>query len=126
MTQWHLKSKTKSTGAKIIKSCKKRLSQIGSIPTEVTVGESKSKKIKNKGGSTKVRFSAIDSANITVEPGKIQKTKILKVSENNANRHYSRRNIITKGAVIETELGKAVVTSRPAQDMVINAKLIKE
>ncbi|MCD6230035.1 MAG: 30S ribosomal protein S8e [Candidatus Diapherotrites archaeon] len=126
MTQWHLKSKTKSTGAKITKSCKKRLSQIGNIPTEVTVGESKSKTIKNKGGSTKVRFSAIDSANITVEPGKIQKTKILKVSENNANRHYSRRNIITKGAVIETELGKAIVTSRPAQDMVINAKLIKE
>ncbi|MCK4883765.1 MAG: 30S ribosomal protein S8e [Candidatus Diapherotrites archaeon] len=126
MTQWHLKPKTKATGAKIIKSQKKRLSQKGNIPTEVTVGKAKSKTIRTKGGSTKVRFSAIDDANVTVESGKIEKTKILKVSDNKANRHYSRRNIMTKGAVIETELGKAIVTSRPAKDMVINAKLIKE
>ncbi|HID05027.1 MAG TPA: hypothetical protein EYP20_04390, partial [Aigarchaeota archaeon] len=33
---------------------------------------------------------------------------------------------ITKGTIIETELGKAVVTSRPGQDGVINAILLEK
>ncbi|MEA1999387.1 MAG: 30S ribosomal protein S8e, partial [Euryarchaeota archaeon] len=37
---------------------------------------------------------------------------------------FARRNITTKGAVIETELGDAVVTNRPGQDGIVNAKLI--
>jgi small subunit ribosomal protein S8e len=45
--------------------------------------------------------------------------------ENPANPHYVRRNIITKGAVIKTELGNAKVTSRPGQDGVVNAALIE-
>jgi small subunit ribosomal protein S8e len=35
-----------------------------------------------------------------------------------------RRNIITKGAVIKTELGDAKVTNRPGQDGLINAVLL--
>ncbi|MCE4622698.1 MAG: 30S ribosomal protein S8e, partial [Desulfurococcales archaeon] len=34
--------------------------------------------------------------------------------------------IIVKGAIIETTEGKAIVTSRPGQDGVVNAVLIKE
>jgi small subunit ribosomal protein S8e len=34
-------------------------------------------------------------------------------------------NIITKGAVIETDAGKARVTSRPGQHGVVNAVLLK-
>jgi small subunit ribosomal protein S8e len=56
--------------------------------------------------------------------GKTQKVKIIRVLENPANRDYERRGVITKGALIETELGRARVTSRPAQDAVINAFLI--
>ncbi|MEK6848627.1 MAG: 30S ribosomal protein S8e, partial [Nanoarchaeota archaeon] len=41
-----------------------------------------------------------------------------------ANRHFIRRNIMTKGSVIDTELGKARITSRPGQDGVVNAVLI--
>ena len=58
---------------------------------------------------------------ITKEGAK--KAKIISVAENKASRHFLRRNIITKGAVIETELGKAKVTSRPGQHGVINAVL---
>ena len=36
------------------------------------------------------------------------------------------RGIITKGALIETELGKAIVTSRPGQDGVVNALLVED
>ena len=33
-----------------------------------------------------------------------------------ANRHYVRRNILTKGTVITTDKGNAVITSRPGQE----------
>jgi len=43
-----------------------------------------------------------------------------------SNREYAKRNIITKGAIIQTSEGKARVTSRPGQDGVVNAVLIEE
>jgi small subunit ribosomal protein S8e len=46
------------------------------------------------------------------------------VKSNPANPFFARRNITTKGAVVETEIGDAVVTSRPGQDGLVNAKLI--
>ena len=55
---------------------------------------------------------------------KYSKVKIKSVVESPSNRHYVRRNIITKGTVIDTEKGKAKVTSRPGQDGTINAVLI--
>ncbi|MDO5821049.1 MAG: 30S ribosomal protein S8e, partial [Methanobrevibacter sp.] len=33
-------------------------------------------------------------------------------------------NIITKGAIVETEIGNAKVTSRPGQDGIINGVLL--
>jgi SSU ribosomal protein S8E len=48
------------------------------------------------------------------------------VLETPANREYARRGIIVKGAIIQTEMGKAVVTSRPGQDGAVNALLLKE
>ena len=52
------------------------------------------------------------------------KAKIEIVTANPANRHYVRRNIMTKGTIIKTDKGDARVTSRPGQDGVINAVLI--
>ena len=46
------------------------------------------------------------------------------VLENPANRHYVRRNIITKGTIVDTEKGKAIITSKPGQEGCINAKLL--
>ncbi len=68
-----------------------------------------------------------DTANVyDKKTKKFYKTKIKNVAENPANRHYVRRNIMTRGAIIETEKGKAVVTSRPGQDGTVNAVLILE
>ena len=58
--------------------------------------------------------------------GKISKSKILTVVGNTANPNYVRRNVITKGAVVKTELGLARVTSRPGQHGVLNAVLVEE
>jgi len=57
--------------------------------------------------------------------GKAQKVKIETVEENGANPNYVRRNLLTKGAIIRTEIGRARIVSRPGQDGVINAVLIE-
>jgi small subunit ribosomal protein S8e len=56
--------------------------------------------------------------------GTTKTVKIITVRDNPANPFYARRNITTKGAVIETELGDAVVTSRPGQEGIVNAVLV--
>jgi len=67
----------------------------------------------------------VEYANI-LDPktGKAQKVKILNVKDNSANRNFARMNIITKGAIIVTEIGEAKVTSRPGQEGFVNAVLL--
>ena len=54
-----------------------------------------------------------------------KKAKIRTVLETPDNRHYARQNIITKGALIDTEMGKVRVTNRVGQDGVVNGILVK-
>ena len=58
--------------------------------------------------------------------GKTAQAKILDVIENPANPHYVRQNIVTRSAIIETDAGRARVTSRPGQHGVISAVLITD
>ena len=101
---------------------------IGRFPAETKVAdEDYRKKIRTKGGGIKIRLKAAAYANIyDPEEKKWIKAKILSVIENPANREFKRRQIITRGAIIETEIGEARVTSRPGQDGVVNAILIKK
>ena len=64
-----------------------------------------------------------DFANVSGGSGKVTKSKIVRVKSSPANRDYQRRGVITKGAILETEAGEAVVTSRPTADGVVNAVL---
>ena len=50
--------------------------------------------------------------------------EIRDVLENQANTDFARRKIITRGALIDTEMGQARVTSRPGQHGLINAVLL--
>jgi small subunit ribosomal protein S8e len=54
----------------------------------------------------------------------VKKVKILNVIANPSDPNFVQRNIINKGAKIKTELGIAVVTSRPGQCGAINAVLV--
>ncbi len=60
-----------------------------------------------------------------VSNGATKKAKIETVEENSANPNYVRRNLLTKGAIIKTEIGRARIVSRPGQDGVINAVLLE-
>ena len=75
-----------------------------------------------RGGNVKVRLYSVDRAQVSdPKKGKTTLSKILKVIRNPANLDYNRRGIITKGALIQTELGVAKVTSKPSQNGVVNA-----
>ncbi len=75
----------------------------------------------------KVRLAGADAAVVTDKAsGKSSKSKLVRVVRNPANVDYQRRGVITKGAIIDTELGQARVTSRPGQDGVINAILVEK
>ena len=46
--------------------------------------------------------------------------KIVTVRENPANPNYVQRNVITRGAILETDVGLVRVRSRPGQDGILN------
>lgn len=48
------------------------------------------------------------------------------VVDNPSNVNYARRNIITKGSIIDTSAGRARVTSRPGQDGQVNAVVVDD
>lgn len=99
----------------------------GSTFLEPVVGPRSTVERRKLGGTRIHSLLADDTANV-LDPAtkKYRKAKILAVVKNPANPHYARRNVMTKGAIIKTDLGMAVVTSRPGQDGFVNAKLISE
>lgn len=126
MSVWQGRSRRSITGRILRSYRKKRKFEMGREFIPVHIGETRKKIIRTRGGNVKVRLLSTDTAYVVdKETGEVKKAKILSVVENPANPHYVRRNIITKGAIIETELGKVKVTSRPGQDGVVQGILIK-
>ncbi len=125
MAFWHLRSHRKPTGALLTKSRKKRRADRGSKFLETGLAEKRLKIKRTRGGKLKLTLLSGNTINVKDISGKIVKTKILTVTGNTANPNYVRRNIMTKGATVKTDLGEARITSRPSQDGVINGILIK-
>ena len=126
MALWQGGSKRKVTGGRIKAHRGKRKHEMGREQTETGLGERKAKRIRVRGGNSKVRLLIAQNANVVNPKTKETKlVKILTVVENSANPHFVRRNIVTKGAVVNTELGKVRITSRPGQDGNINAVLLE-
>jgi small subunit ribosomal protein S8e len=119
------RSTRKRTGGRRRPVGKKRKHQLGREPTETQVGDAKLKIVETHGNTEKARAIATDRANVATDDGTRSAT-IESVAENGANPNYVRRNIVTKGAVIETDEGRARVTSRPGQDGQVNAVLVDD
>jgi len=126
MTLWQGRSERSKTGRKIREARGRRKFERGRETLLTTIGPIRTKKIRTRGGHQKTILLSTNIANV-LDPktGKTTKAEIKTVLENKANPHYVRRNIITKGAIIETTAGKAKVTSRPGQEGVVNAVLIE-
>ena len=125
MARSQARSKRKYTGKKYKHFRKKRKRELERPPIETRVGEEKKKKQRVLGGNQKLKLFSSLYMNVT-DPNNNQtsKVRILRFDSNNASKDYNRRHILTKGAIVETELGKAKITSRPGQHGVLNGVLI--
>ncbi len=124
---WQGKSLRNSAGGRLIRAVGKRKYEMGREPTLTQLGEPRTKKVSGFGGNSKMKILRASYINVKDSTtGKTLRTKIETVESNPANRNYVRRNIITKGAIVQTEIGKAKVTNRPGQDGVINGISIPE
>ena len=121
-----LRSVRKPSGGKYkSKGRKQKAYELGSEPAFTGLGKRRAKNMRTMGNNSRTRLLAADTANLfDPKTKKYEQAKIKTISGNPANRHFVRRNIMTKGAIIETEKGKARITSRPGQDGAVNAVLI--
>ncbi len=125
MALWQGNSRRKPTGGRLIRAAGKRRSEIAREHVDAHVGAERQKLVRTKGANQKIKILSTESINVTdVKTGKTTKAVLTNVVENAANIHYVRRNIITKGAIVETSAGKARVTSRPGQSGALNGILV--
>ena len=118
------RSTRKRTGGRRRHARNKRKYELGDQPTETELDEPRLKVVDTRGNTTKIRAISTDIASVA-DGEEVVEADIENVVENDANPNYARRNIITKGAVIETSAGEARVTSRPGQDGQVNAVLVE-
>lgn len=119
------RSLKKPTGGRFRKHRKKKKRDIGSDFLAIKIGKDRRKVIRVLGGNKKMRLLQSEKVNVTDPSTKeIKSVKIIAVKENAANPHFVRMNVITKGAIIETDLGNAKVTNRPGQEGFVNAVLV--
>ena len=126
MQQYHESKQTKKkTGAKFARGRDKKLAHYGGHFSATKVSDKNIQvKARKRGGSKKLVSIYAGYANVVMADGKIRKAKIKTVIDSPNNPNFKRMNIITKGVILETEVGKARVTNRPGQDGVVNAKIV--
>ncbi len=126
MAQWHGISRRKTSGGRRVQARGKRKTEISSEKQFALVGEPKRKIYRKAGGNTMVRVMAENRVAIA-DPAKgtTKMGTIMSVVENESDPNYVRRNILVKGAIIETDKGRVRITSRPGKDGVINGVLVE-
>ncbi|EIJ66427.1 ribosomal protEin S8.e [Candidatus Nitrosopumilus salaria BD31] len=104
----------------------RRKYEIDRYPNEPVNGAQVTVTRRVRGNNKKTALKSIDFVNLATGEAKVKKSKIIKVLENATNNDYKRRGIITKGAILETQEGKCRVVSKPGQNGIVNAILLKE
>ncbi|MBI2449376.1 30S ribosomal protein S8e [Candidatus Pacearchaeota archaeon] len=115
----------KITGGRYHQRRKRKLTERVRQVVPVKLGKEKKVKIRIRGGHIKVRLLSVQIANVLNKEGKSVKTTIKNVVQTPANKFLARQNILIKGAIIETELGKARITNRPSQEGSVQAVLVE-
>ena len=117
-------STTKGTGGKRGSASDKKLRFVGGTFTATKVGPKELRTLKGgRGNTAKVKLRTAKFVNVLTKEG-MKKVTLRTVLETPDNRHYARQNILTRGAVVDTEIGKVKITNRVGQDGVVNGKLL--
>lgn len=128
MALWQGESRRKPTGGRLVFSHGKRKFEMSREKNYTRLNASRPavvKKYRSMGGSYKVGMLTAQYANVVDKKNKtVKKVLIKNVVENPSDPNFVQRNIINKGAKIDTEAGLAIVTSRPGQVGAVNAVLV--
>ncbi|GBE19749.1 MAG TPA: 30S ribosomal protein S8e [Candidatus Pacearchaeota archaeon] len=112
----------KISGGKYIKRRKKKLYESAGQKRIVKLSDKEKRRSKRTmGGNQKTFMLNVKFVNLP----KNKKLEIKNVIETPSNRFLARQNIITKGTIVETELGKVRITNRPTQEGVLNGVLVE-
>jgi small subunit ribosomal protein S8e len=104
---------------------KKTLAQYGSHATLTGLGTTKRDTKRSRGGQAKLSLVTANTVNVFDPTTKKYTVATIKtITDNPANKNFVRRNIMTRGTIIDTSAGKAKITSRPGQEGGINAVLV--
>lgn len=129
--QIHGQSRTKSAGngKRKLKFRDKRRYQVGNYFSATKLAAAKQEKdtkksTRRRGGTVTSTLKSAAFANILTKQG-YKKVRIKGVMESKDNRNFARQNIITKGCIINTDMGKAVVLNRPGREGAVTAKLME-
>lgn len=125
--QLHEKPDTKNSGngKRRIKFRDRRRSEVGNYFSATKLSEKEGKApVRRRGGAVGIRLKSVGSTNLLGKDGKYKRVKIIAVLESPDNRNFARQNIITKGSIINTEAGKAVVINRPGREGAVTSRLV--
>jgi len=130
MAKWHGISRRKPSGGRLKRPNRyrgKRKTEVASEEQLAYVGEADARKnYRKRAGLQTVRLLAVNQVNVNTKDGKTIKATVKNVVGNDADPNYVRRNIVTKGAVLETDKGLVRVTSRPGMHGVVSGVLVEE
>ncbi|MDA3855287.1 MAG: 30S ribosomal protein S8e [Candidatus Woesearchaeota archaeon] len=124
MASSQFRSKKQVSGKRYIPVRKKRAQDMVGIPALTSIDRLRLKLKRVAGGNQKKSLLSTDKVCVS-DLGKTQTLKILDVENNPANINFTRRNLITKGAIVKTEKGNVKITSRPGQSGSLFGVLIK-
>ena len=125
--QIHRKSKTKinGNGKRLVSFRDKQKQEIGNYFSATKLDKKNVvKKMRIRGGKAHSVLKKAGFVNLLTKSG-YKKVEIKGVLESKDNRNFARQNILTKGTIINTDLGKAVITNRTGREGNVNAKLLE-
>ncbi|MBP7708319.1 30S ribosomal protein S8e [Candidatus Pacearchaeota archaeon] len=114
----------KISGGKYHKQRKKKKYEMKGNDRVVKLADRKTKTIRGRGGGLRTVSLSQNTINIT-KNGKGKIAKIKNVIETPSNRFLARQNVIVKGAIVDTDMGKARVTNRPTQEGHVQGVLVE-
>ena len=119
--------KRKHTGGLIKHTRSRRSDEKDSFSVDTLLGDHSIRVKNSRGGNVKISLVSDNSVNVNDKStNSSKKVAITRVLKNPSNRDYERRGVITRGAILDTELGKVRVLSRPGQSGIIDGILINE
>lgn len=120
------RSRRKQSGGRFRPHAKRKKRNLAGEFSATRLGELDTGAKDTRGTDAKIKLNAVGTVNVATDDGEVASADIDAVLDNDANPDFVRRDIITKGAVLDTSEGTVRVTSRPGQDGTLNAVAVDE